>query len=75
MFGDDREDDIQKAAEEGKVSTVTKPKEEAEMTGTEYYGKLALCVVGLQASYLTWGVLQVWAHWTPLDHTCMYNTV
>ena len=59
VFGDDREDDAQSAAEKGEEPAATKPKGEAEMTGTEYYGKLALCVVGLQASYLTWGVLQV----------------
>lgn len=59
VFGDDRTDDALSAAEEGSVATVSKPKEETEMTGAEYYGKLLFCVVGLQASYLTWGVLQV----------------
>lgn len=28
-------------------------------TSAEYYVKLLICIVGLQASYLTWGVLQV----------------
>lgn len=61
VFGDDREEkDALSAVEEGKTPSSTKPKDVTpEMTGSEYYGKLAFCVVGLQASYLTWGVLQV----------------
>ena len=66
VFGDDRNDDPLAAAEEGKTPAASRPKEgSTEMSGSEYYGKLVLCVVGLQVSYLTWGVLQVWAfsHW------------
>lgn len=59
MFGDDRSDDALSAAEEGQVDSVSKPKEDKELSGAEYYLKLLLCIVGLQASYLTWGVLQV----------------
>ena len=60
VFGDDRSEDALGAVEEGKASSVPKTRETAaEMTGSEYWGKLVVCVVGLQASYLTWGVLQV----------------
>lgn len=59
VFGDDRNGDALSTAEEGQVAPVSKPKEDTEMSGTEYYWKLLLCIVGLQASYLTWGVLQV----------------
>lgn len=60
VFGDDRSADPLAAVEEGKTPPASKPKEETtEMSGSEYYGKLAMCVVGLQVSYLTWGVLQV----------------
>ena len=63
VFGDDRDSsDRLAAAEEGKAPSAAspKPKEMApEMSETEYCGKLVLCIVGLQASYLTWGVLQV----------------
>ena len=63
MFGDDHNEDALAAAEEGKASSsVTKGKETAASeatTGSRYLVKLLVCVVGLQASYLTWGVLQV----------------
>ena len=63
VFGDDSSEDSQGAAEEGRASAevVVKPREAVtEMSGGEYWWKLAVCVVGLQASYLTWGVLQVY---------------
>lgn len=41
------------------MASVSKPKEDKELSGPEYYMKLLFCVVGLQVSYLTWGVLQV----------------
>lgn len=61
VFGDDRSDDALAVVEEGKtVPAGSKPKEVVtEMSNSEYYSKLAMCVVGLQVSYLTWGVLQV----------------
>lgn len=60
VFGDDRSEDALGVVEEGKASSVPKTRETAaEMTGSEYWGKLVVCVVGLQASYLTWGVVQV----------------
>ena len=64
VFGDDRGEDALGAAEEGKSSLAVTPGAKSrepvtEMGDWEYWGKLALCVVGLQASYLTWGVLQV----------------
>lgn len=37
------------------VQTVTT----VESTSLEYFVKLTLCIVGLQVSYVTWGVLQV----------------
>ena len=62
MFGDDVNEDALATAEEGKASSsVTKAKEAASeaTTGSGHWVKLLVCVVGLQASYLTWGVLQV----------------
>ena len=62
VFGDDRSEDRLKLVEEGGAAMETKPPgpaKEAETTAMEYFVKLALCTVGLQASYLTWGVLQV----------------
>ena len=61
VFGDDRSDDALRAAEEGKAAAGSKPAatDEAELLGAQYCSKLVMCVVGLQASYLTWGVLQV----------------
>lgn len=73
VFGDDRSDDALSAAEEGQVEPVNKPKEDKELSGAEYYLKLLVCVVGLQASYLTWGVLQVLhgATCTVCGHACL----
>ena len=62
VFGDDRGDDALGVAEKGEApaTVATKSKDVIpEMTGAEYYGKLAFCTIGLQISYLTWGVLQV----------------
>lgn len=62
VFGDDRTEDPLEKAEAGEVAVETKPpspKEEPEMSTVQYCSKLVVCVIGLQASYLTWGVLQV----------------
>lgn len=62
VFGDDRTEDPLEKAEAGEVAVETKPpplKEEPEMSTAQYCSKLAMCVIGLQGSYLTWGVLQV----------------
>lgn len=62
VFGDDRTEDPLQKAEAGEVAVEPPlPKEEPEMSTVQYCGKLALCVIGLQGSYLTWGVLQVHA--------------
>ncbi len=49
-------------AEEGQQSPArssTSPTGAGEGNAVQYYVKLLFCVIGLQASYLTWGVLQV----------------
>ena len=59
VFGDDRSEDRLQVAEDEGAAIETKqpgPPKEAETTD---FVKLALCTVGLQASYLTWEVLQV----------------
>lgn len=41
------------------VETTPSQPQNAEPTLMEYYMKLIFCIVGLQVSYITWGVLQV----------------
>ena len=42
------------------VETVTaSPTRNAEPSSLDYYMKLIFCILGLQVSYITWGVLQV----------------
>ena len=65
VFGDDgSSEDALGAVEKGEVpspATAVKSRETAsEMRDWEYWWKLVVCVVGLQTSYLTWGVLQVY---------------
>ena len=61
VFGDDRSDDALRTVEEGAAAGVTNPRETAAEQDSVpgYWVKLGVCVVGLQVSYLTWGVLQV----------------
>ena len=71
VFGDDRTEDQLEKAEAGEVAVETKPpspKEEPEMSTVQYCSKLAMCVIGLQTSYLTWGVLQVRTCWWCVLH-------
>ena len=82
VFGDDRSEDRLQLAEEGGAAMETKqpgPPKEAETTAMEYFVKLALCTVGLQASYLTWGVLQVsscvWVYSRLCGSTVVYSLV
>ena len=59
VFGDTEDDmeddDPASRAEKGDSSRSAPP----EVSTTQYYGRLILCIAGLQGSYLTWGVLQV----------------
>lgn len=63
VFGDAEDEDPQAAAEEGKAPTIgttpSSPTSAPEQTTLQYTVKLLICVMGLQGSYLTWGVLQV----------------
>lgn len=63
VFGDDVEQDVLSKAEEGQGSNGSTAPSSSQPTvdhnNLHYYGKLLLCIAGLQGSYLTWGVLQV----------------
>ena len=41
------------------VETVASPTPNGEPASLEYYTKLIICILGLQISYVTWGLLQV----------------
>ena len=59
VIGDVEDADPNSKAEEGRASTSLDTSEDPEISTYYYSMKLLLCIVGLQASYLTWGVLQV----------------
>ena len=57
MYGSPKDELPVKATD---VETVTSPATTTtEPSSLEYYMKLVFCILGLQASYITWGVLQV----------------
>lgn len=47
-----------KAADTTTATTTTD--QGTEMTTSQYTIRLLVCIVGLQGSYLTWGILQVY---------------
>lgn len=58
VFGDLEDDEVSKM-EEGMAPASPPSPPPQEPSTLQYYGRLLLCIVGLQGAYLTWGVLQV----------------